>query len=64
MPSTGLLQVSWAPSLGVMIKPEVDHGNAKGDSRECKLEAVKLVTDRGAAVAQAVRGLGLHENVL
>eukprot|EP01031_Cornospumella_fuschlensis_P048242 gene48242-59081_t len=33
-------------------------------SREYKLEAVKLVTDRGVAVAQAARDLGLHENVL
>ena len=33
-------------------------------SREFKIEAVRLVTDRGVAVAQAARDLGLHENVL
>ena len=33
-------------------------------SREYKLEPVKLVTDRGVAVAQAARDLGLYENVL
>ena len=33
-------------------------------SREFKLEAVKLVHDRGASVSQAARDLDLHENVL
>ena len=33
-------------------------------SREFKLEPVKLVRDRGVAVAQAARDLDLHENVL
>jgi len=33
-------------------------------SREIKLEAVRLVKDRGVAVAQAARDLDLHENVL
>ena len=33
-------------------------------SREFKLEAVKMVSDRGVSVAQAARDLGLHENVL
>ncbi|BCA58717.1 transposase [Sphingomonas sp. HMP6] len=33
-------------------------------SREFKLEAVKLVRDRGVAVAQAAHDLDLHENVL
>ena len=33
-------------------------------SREYKLEAVKLVKERGVAVAQAARDLDLHENVL
>ena len=33
-------------------------------TRELKLEAVKLVRDRGVSVAQAARDLGLHENVL
>jgi transposase len=32
--------------------------------REFKLEAVKLVRDRGVAVKQAAVDLGLHENVL
>jgi transposase len=33
-------------------------------SREYKLEAVRLIKDRGVAVAQAARDLDLHENVL
>jgi transposase len=33
-------------------------------SREFKLEAVKLVRQRGVAVAQASRDLDVHENVL
>lgn len=32
-------------------------------SREFKLEAVKLVRDRGVAVRQAARDLDVHENV-
>src|SRR4051812_9590234 len=33
-------------------------------SREFKIEAVKLVRERGGSVAQAGRDLGVHENVL
>ena len=33
-------------------------------SREFKLEAVRLVKERGVAVAQAARDLDVHENVL
>jgi transposase len=33
-------------------------------SREFKLEAVRLVEERGVAVSQAARDLDLHENVL
>jgi transposase len=33
-------------------------------SREFKLEAVKLVRQRGVAAAQAARDLDVHENVL
>jgi len=33
-------------------------------SREFKLEAVKLVRERGVTAAQAARDLDLHENVL
>jgi transposase len=33
-------------------------------TREFKLEAVKLVRERGVSVAEAARDLGLHENVL
>lgn len=33
-------------------------------SREFKLEAVKLVTERGVTMAQAARDLGVHVNVL
>lgn len=33
-------------------------------SREYKLEAVKLVRERGVTIAQAARDLDVHENVL
>ena len=33
-------------------------------SREFKLEAVKLVTQRGVSVAQGAKDLDVHENVL
>ncbi|MBB5985673.1 transposase-like protein [Sphingobium sp. B1D3A] len=33
-------------------------------SREFKLEAVRLVRERGVAVAQAARDLDVHENLL
>ena len=33
-------------------------------TREFKLEAVKLITERGVAVAQASRDLGVHQTVL
>lgn len=33
-------------------------------TREFKLEAVKLVTDRGMSKSQAARDLGIHLNVL
>jgi transposase len=33
-------------------------------SREFKVEAVRLVKDRGVSVAQAARDLDIHENVL
>ncbi len=33
-------------------------------TREFKLEAVKLVTERGVSVAQASRDLGVHGTVL
>ncbi len=33
-------------------------------SREFKLEAVKLVRERGVTIAQGARDLGIHTNVL
>lgn len=33
-------------------------------TREFKVEAVRLVRDRGVTVAQASRDLGVHENLL
>lgn len=33
-------------------------------SREFKIEAVKLVTERGVAASQVARDLDVHENVL
>jgi transposase len=39
-------------------------GTRRQFSREFKLEAVRLVKDRGVSVAQAGRDLDVHENVL
>ncbi len=39
-------------------------GTRRVVSREFKVEAVKLVRERGASAAQAARDLGLHQNVL
>lgn len=39
-------------------------GTRRQFSRESKLEAVKLVKERGVSVAQAARDLDVHENVL
>lgn len=39
-------------------------GTRRQFSREFKLEAVKLVKERGVSVAQASRDLDVHENVL
>jgi transposase len=33
-------------------------------SREFKVEAVKLVTEKGHSIAEAARSLGIHENQL
>ena len=33
-------------------------------TREFKIEAVKLVTEKGLSIAEAARSLGLHENLL
>lgn len=39
-------------------------GTRRQFSRQFKLEAVKLVTQRGVSVAQTARDLDVHENVL
>jgi transposase len=39
-------------------------GQRRTFGREFKLEAVKLVRDRGVSVAQAARDLDIHENML
>lgn len=39
-------------------------GTRRQFSREFKLEAVRLVRQRGVSVAQAARDLDVHENVL
>jgi transposase len=39
-------------------------GRKRAYTREFKLEAVKLIRDRGVTVAQASRDLGVHSNVL
>src|SRR5215204_7482242 len=49
--------------FGCFIKPEVVMRRRKF-SREFKVEAVKLVRERGVSVAQAARDLDVHQNVL
>lgn len=49
--------------IGCFIEPEVGHAETEVQSR-VKIEAVKLVRERGVSVAQAGRDLGVHENVL
>src|SRR3981189_1116714 len=49
--------------FGCFIKPEVVMRRRKF-SREFKVEAVKLVKERGVSAAQAARDLDVHENVL
>jgi transposase len=39
-------------------------GTRRQFSREFKLEAVRLVKERGVSLAQAARDLDVHENVL
>ena len=39
-------------------------GTRRQSSREFKLEAVRLVKDRGVTLPQAARDLDVHENVL
>lgn len=39
-------------------------GTRRQFSREFKVEAVRLVKERGVSVAQAARDLDVHENVL
>jgi transposase len=49
--------------IGCFMKPEVVMQRRRF-SREFKIEAVKLVRERGVSVAQAGRDLDVHENVL
>src|SRR4249919_1441773 len=49
--------------IGCFMKPEVAMQRRRF-SREFKLEAVKLVRERGLSAAQAARDLDAHENVL
>jgi transposase len=39
-------------------------GQRRTFSREFKLEAVKPVRDRGVSIAQAIRDLDIHDNLL
>jgi transposase len=46
------------------MKPEVGMRRRRQFSREYKVEAVRLVRERGVSVAEAARDLGIHDNVL
>src|SRR3954453_15926047 len=49
--------------IGCFMKPE-GAMQRRRFSREFKLEAVKLIRERGVSAAQAARDLNVHENVL
>lgn len=49
--------------IGCFMKPE-GAMQRRRFSREFKLEAVKLIRERGVSAAQAARDLDVHENVL
>ena len=49
--------------IGCFGKPEASDAAAQV-SREFKIEAVRLVRERGVSVAQASRDIDVHENVL
>jgi transposase len=49
--------------FGCFMKSEVAMQRRRF-SREFKLDAVKLVKERGVSAAQAARDLDVHENVL
>ena len=61
---SGLLLVSWTPSYGASDGTGAHECNEGNFSREYKLEAVKLVRERGVSVAQAARDLNVYENFL
>ena len=42
----------------------MSQGKRRKYDREFKVEAVKLVTEGGRAVAEVARNLGIHENLL
>ena len=46
------------------MKPEVRHGATQIYARVQKVEAVKLIQERGVSVAQASRDLGVQGSVL
>ena len=69
MASAGSSAITYAAAgfvdteIGCFMKPEVAMQRRKF-SREFKVEAVRLVRDRGVSAAQAARDLDVHENVL
>ena len=58
-----LLPVSWTPRLGCFTRWGVEMVRRQF-SREFKLEAVRLVKERGVSVVQASRDLDVGENIL
>ena len=50
--------------IGCFMKTEDAMQRRRRFSREFKLEAVKLIRERGVSAAQAARDLDVHENVL
>ena len=47
----------------MFLEPELGHGRRKF-TREFKVEAVRLIKERGVSYVQAARDLGVHQTVL
>ena len=50
--------------IGCFMEPEGAMQRRRRFSREFKLEAIRLVRDRGVSIAQASRDLDVHANLL
>jgi transposase len=63
MIASGLLLVLWTPRIRCFLNRRCVMAR-RIFTREFKVEAVRLIRERGVGVAQAARDLDLHENML